>query len=92
MSALPIVFSNGSRGGGSILSIVDAFGCLRSLRAHRHLMGLAGDGAAWLKSQSADLIDRMQQNRRRHPLPPSGVVPARELVSVSYPMPAATPV
>ena len=45
-------------GGGSVLSIVDAFGCLRSLRAHRHLMWSAGYGAAWLKSQSADRIDR----------------------------------
>ena len=42
-------------------------------------MGSAGYGAAWLKSQSADQIDRMLQNRRRHPFPPSGVAPAREL-------------
>jgi hypothetical protein len=42
-------------------------------------MGLAGHGAAWLKSQSADLIDRMLQNWRRHPLPPSGVAPLGSL-------------
>jgi catechol 2,3-dioxygenase-like lactoylglutathione lyase family enzyme len=48
-----ILFSNGSRGGGSVVSAIDAFGCLRSLRAHGHLMGSAGYGAAWLKSQSA---------------------------------------
>ena len=57
------------------MSVIDAFGCLRSLRAHWHLMGSAGYGAAWLKSQSADRMDRMLQNRRRHPFPPSGVAP-----------------
>ena len=88
----PISFSNGSRGGGSVVSVIDAFGCLRSLRAHRHLMGLAGYGAAWLKSQSADQIVRMLQYRRRLPCPPSGVVPARELVSVSCLSRSATPV
>ena len=38
-----------------MLSDLDAFGCLRSLRAYGHLMGLAGCGAARLKSQSAKL-------------------------------------
>src|SRR5262245_41202635 len=42
-------------------------------------MESAGYGAAWLKSQSADMIDRMLQNRRRHPLPPSGVAPLGSL-------------
>lgn len=60
------------------------FGCLRSLRAPGHLMGSAGCGAAWLKPQSAKSAGRVRQNRRRHPLPPSGVAPAREFVSVSF--------
>ena len=42
-------------------------------------MGSAGCGAAWLKSQSADWIDRMLQNRRRHPFPPSGSAPLGSL-------------
>jgi hypothetical protein len=29
-----ILFSNGSRGDGSVMSDIDAVGCLRSLRAH----------------------------------------------------------
>ena len=37
---LPIVFSNGSRGGA--LPVFDALGCLRSLRAR-----LALDGVSW---------------------------------------------
>jgi len=37
------------------MSEVDVYGCLRSLRARGHLMGLAGCGAARLKSQSAKL-------------------------------------
>jgi len=39
---LRILFSNGSRAGGS--SGLDAFGCLRSLRAH-----LALDGVSWVQ-------------------------------------------
>lgn len=46
-------------------------------------MGSAGCGAARLKPQSAMGFSRVRQNRRRHPLPPLGVAPARELVSVS---------
>jgi hypothetical protein len=85
----PIVFSNGSMGDSSVLS-----GCQRGRVAcvlyvlERHLMGSAGCGAAWLKSQSVD--DRMLHNRRRHPFPPSGVAPARELGSASCPIDAAT--
>lgn len=48
-----------------------------------HLMGSAGCGVAWLKPQSADLVGGMLQNRRHHLLPPSGVAPARELVTAS---------
>lgn len=62
-----------------------AFGCLRSLRAPGHSMGSAGCRAARLKPQSAMGAGRVRQNRRRHLLPPSGVAPARELVSVSFP-------
>lgn len=50
----PISFSNRSRVAAQFVSDIDAFGCLRSLRAHGHLMGLARHGAAWLKPQSAD--------------------------------------
>ena len=39
----PILFSNGSRVGGSVLSEFDAFGCLRSLRAR-----LALDWVSWV--------------------------------------------
>ena len=41
-----------------MMSNIDAFGCLRSLRAHGHLMGLAGGRAARLKPQSAKLAAR----------------------------------
>jgi len=75
-----MLFSNESRGGYSGPErLCDAVGCLRSLRARWHLMGSAGCGAAWLKSQSADWIDRMLQNRRHHPLPPSGSAPLGSL-------------
>jgi hypothetical protein len=54
-------------------------------KCHAALDGVAGCGAASLKSQSEMLrrIGRMLQNRRRHPLPTSGVAPARELRSAS---------
>ena len=40
ISTLPMVFSNGSRGGYSDPErLCDAVGCLRSLRARWHLMG-----------------------------------------------------
>ena len=45
------------------------------LRARWHLIGSAGCGVAWLQPQSADGIDRMRQNRRHHPRPPSGNAP-----------------
>jgi hypothetical protein len=62
----------------------DVVGYLCSLRAH-----MALDGVSWVRSGLVEIavgrrIDRMLQNRRRHPLPPSGVAPGRELVSVSY--------
>jgi hypothetical protein len=42
-------FSNESRGGYSDPErLCAAFGCLRSLRARWHVMGLAGCGVAWL--------------------------------------------
>jgi hypothetical protein len=70
----PIVFSNGSRGGGSFMNSIDAVGCLRSLRAH-----VALDGVSWVQSGSVEIAvgqpDRMLQNRRRHRLPPVGVAP-----------------
>lgn len=45
-------------------------------------------GVSWVRSGSVEIavgrrIGRMLQNRRDHPLPPSGVAPAWELVSVS---------
>jgi hypothetical protein len=71
---VPILFSNGSRGDGSVVSDIDAVGCLRSLRAH-----LALDGVSWVRSGSVEIAvgqpGRMLQNRRRHLLPPSGVAP-----------------
>jgi len=51
----PILFSNGSRGGGSFVTGIDAVGCLRSLRAHVALDGVSWCRAARLKSQSANL-------------------------------------
>jgi hypothetical protein len=73
---VPILFSNESSGGHSDPERwCAAFGCLRSLRARRHLMGSAGCGVAWLQTQSAAWIDRMRQNRRHHPRPPSGNAP-----------------
>jgi hypothetical protein len=45
------VFSNGSMGsGGSFLSDIGAFGCLRSLRAH-----LALDGVSWVQGGSVEI-------------------------------------
>src|SRR4030095_16426937 len=38
-------------------------------------MGSAGCGVAWLQPQSAAWIDRVRQNRRHHPRPPSGSAP-----------------
>src|SRR5215208_5702058 len=70
----PIVFSNGSMGSGSFVSDIDAFGCLRSLRAP-----VALDGVSWVQSGSVEIaigqVGRMLQNRRRHPLPPWGIAP-----------------
>ena len=70
----PIVFSNGSRDGGSFMSDIGAVGCLRSLRAHAAL-----DGVSWVRSGLVEIAvgqtGRMLHNRRRHLLPPSGVAP-----------------
>ena len=56
------------------VSEIDAYGCLRSLRAH-----LALDGVSWVQSGSVEIAvgqtDRTLQNRRRHLLPPAGVAP-----------------
>src|SRR5215472_18476990 len=69
-----IPFSNGSRGGGSFLSDVDAlWGVCVLYVLIWHLMGSAGCRAARLKSQSAK--DHLLQNARRHLLPPAGVAP-----------------
>ena len=46
----PILFSNGSMGGRSVVSDFDAFGRLRSLRAH-----VALDGVSWLWSGSVEI-------------------------------------
>src|SRR5262244_364120 len=47
------------------VSEIDAYGCLRSLRAH-----LALDGISWVQSGSVEIAvgqtDRTLQNRRRH--------------------------
>src|SRR5215471_18296382 len=56
------------------MSEIDAYGCLRSLRAHQAL-----DGVSWVQSGSVEVAvgqtDRTLQNRRRHLLPPAGVAP-----------------
>lgn len=69
-----MLFSNGSRVVARFVSDIDAFGCLRSLRARAAL-----DGVSWVRSGSVEIAvgqtDRMLQNRRRHLLPPSGVAP-----------------
>jgi hypothetical protein len=56
------------------MSEIDAFGCLRSLRAH-----VALDGVSWVRSGLVEVAvgqeGRTLQNRRRHLLPPSGVAP-----------------
>jgi hypothetical protein len=46
----PILFSNGSRDGGSVVRDIDAVGCLRSLRAH-----VALDGVSWVQSGSVEI-------------------------------------
>ena len=70
----PIVFSNESRDTARLSAISTPVGCLRSLRAH-----VALDGVSWVQSGSVEIAvgqrSRMLQNRRRHPLPPSGVAP-----------------
>src|SRR5260370_9202968 len=66
--------------GQQLGSAGDVVGCLCSLRAHAAL-----DGVSWVRSGLVAIavgspINRMLQNRRHHPFPPSGVAPARELV------------
>ncbi len=46
----PTLLSNGSMGGGSIVSDVDAVGCLRSLRAR-----MALDGVSWVQGGSVEI-------------------------------------
>ena len=50
VGSAPISFSNGSTGGGSCVSGIDAVGCLRSLRAH-----VALDGVSWVQSGSVEI-------------------------------------
>ena len=68
------MFSNGVKGGGSVVGDIDAAGCLRSLRAHAAL-----DGVSWVQSGLVEIavgrLGRVLQNPRRHLLPPSGVAP-----------------
>ena len=63
--------------------MIDAFGCLCSLRAHWALDGVSLVRSGLVEIAVGRRIDRMLQNRRRHPLPPSSVAPARELGSAS---------
>ena len=72
---VPIVFSNGSRGGCSVperLCDADGNAVLFVLDGTR--WGELGTGWLGCKPQSADQIDRMLQNRRHHPFPPSGAL------------------
>src|SRR5215469_7018496 len=72
VAEVPILFSNGSRGGCSdpewlCYAYGDAVLCV--LDGTR--WGQPGVGWLGCKPQSADRIDRMLQNRRHHPFPPS---------------------
>jgi hypothetical protein len=65
---------------------------IKSLLNNLARRGPSTYGVSWVWSglveiAVGDQIDRMLQNRRRHPFPPSGVAPARELVSVSGSVP-----
>src|SRR6266850_1102536 len=76
-----LLFSNGSRATARFCALYDVVGC--SLRAHSAL-----NGVSWVRSGSLEIavgrkIGLMLQNRRHHPLLPSGVAPTRELVSAS---------
>jgi hypothetical protein len=66
------------------VSVIDAFGCLCSLRAHVALDGVSWVWSGLVENAVGRKIDRVLQNRRHHPRPPSGVAPARELVSASF--------
>src|SRR5271169_5089712 len=86
----PILFSNGSRGGGSVMSDIDAVGCLRSLRAH-----VALDGVSWVRSGSVEIaVGQGPHATESAPssAPSLGRRSARELGSTSCPVGAATPV
>ena len=81
---VPIVFSNESRGVCSVperLCDADGDAVLFVLDGTR--WGELGTGWLGCKPQSADQIDRMLQNRRHHPFPPSGALP---LGSLSRPL------
>lgn len=66
------------------MNVINAFGCLCSLRAHVALDGVSWVWSGLVENAVGRKIDRVLQNRRHHPLPPSGVAPARELVSASF--------
>lgn len=79
----PILFSNESTGGCQFPSELYLWAPAFSTRS------MALDGVGWMWSGLVETavgrrIDRMLQNRRRHPRPPSGICSARELVSASY--------
>lgn len=68
------------------MSVIGAFGCLRSLRAR-----LALDGVSWVWSGLVEsAVDRCGWPRATesspHPFPPWGVAPLGELVSAYYPV------
>jgi hypothetical protein len=73
--------------GQKALPVIDAMGCLCSLRAR-----LALDGVSWAQGGEVEnavgQVGRVRQNRRRRLLPPSGVAPLRSSmrspVSVAY--------
>ena len=71
----PIPFSNGSRGGGSFVSGIDAYWV-----SAFSTCSMALDGVSWVQSGSVEIAvgqtDRVLQNRRHHLLPPSGVAPS----------------
>jgi hypothetical protein len=83
----PILFSNGSRDGGSIVSDIGAVGCLRSLRAR-----LALDGVSWVRSGLVEIaVGQTTAATESAPLsaPSLGRRSARELGSTSCSVDAA---
>jgi aryl-alcohol dehydrogenase len=79
---LPIVFSNGSRDGGSVVRDIGAVGCLRSLRAHEAL-----DGVSWVQGGSVEIaVGQTTAATESAPssVPSLGRRSARELGSTSF--------